>query len=460
METELLIVGSGPAGLMAAYSAASKGHDVTVIERLDSPGGMSASFEINGMRVDYGSHRLHPATSKPLLEILKNILGDDLQTRKRNGRIRVEEKWVTFPLSFSNLVKSLPAKSVSELFKDSLTSPFRQPAEETFAEYIKAGLGPKVFDLVYGPYAKKLWGINAEELHSDLARKRVSAKSHLDILKKLIRSTISNGQNFFYPRNGYGQICERLAEEAENKGARFLFETEIKSIDFTHKEHVTTKTENGSFDSQRVWSTAPFSSLAKMINPSPPPQILESLEQLKYRAMVLVYLICDQERLTEFDAHYFPEIDTPISRISEPKNYREGSDPKNFTIICCEVPCWEGDKIWLASDEELGEMMIDSLAKQGLPKINLLETETRRLPRVYPIYDLDYKERFENLIDWSTSQERLTIFGRQGLFAPDNLHHALSMGHAAATALSSDTSFAHDFWKSSLEEFQTHVVED
>ena len=300
----------------------------------------------------------------------------------------------------------------------------------------------------------------AEELHSDLARKRVSAKSHLDILKKLIRSTINNGQIFFYPRNGYGQICERLAEEAENKGARFLFETEIKSIDLTDKTCVVTKTENGSFDSQRIWSTAPFGSLVKMINPAPSPQIIESLKQLKYRAMVLVYLICDQERLTEFDAHYFPGIDTPISRISEPKNYREGPDPKDFTIICCEVPCWEGDQIWLASDEDLGELMLDSLAKQGLPKINLLDTKTRRLPKVYPIYDLDYREKFENLINWSTSQERLTIFGRQGLFAPDNLHHALSMGHAAANALDSNTSFAHNSWKSSLEEFQTHVVED
>ena len=45
-ETEVLIVGSGPAGLMSAYEAASKGHDVTVIERLDHPGGMSASFEL------------------------------------------------------------------------------------------------------------------------------------------------------------------------------------------------------------------------------------------------------------------------------------------------------------------------------------------------------------------------------------------------------------------------------
>ena len=233
MKTEILIIGSGPAGLMSAYEAASKGHDVAVIERLDRPGGMAASFDINGMRVDYGSHRLHPATSKPLLKILKDVLGEDLQIRNRNGRIRVEEKWVTFPLSFTNLIKSLPPKTVLSLFKDSLTSPFKQPKEETFAEHIKAGLGPKVFDLIYGPYAKKLWGKPAEELHSDLAKKRVSASSHLEILKKLVLSTMRNGQKFFYPRNGYGQICERLAEEAQNKGAKFFFDTEIDSIDLS-----------------------------------------------------------------------------------------------------------------------------------------------------------------------------------------------------------------------------------
>ena len=85
MKTEILIIGSGPAGLMSAYEAASKGHDVAVIERLDRPGGMAASFDINGMRVDYGSHRLHPATSKPLLKILKDVLGKTFKYEIETG---------------------------------------------------------------------------------------------------------------------------------------------------------------------------------------------------------------------------------------------------------------------------------------------------------------------------------------------------------------------------------------
>ena len=59
---EIAIIGSGPAGLMAAWRAAELGHEVKVFESAPTVGGMSGSFEIAGLRVDYGSHRLHPST--------------------------------------------------------------------------------------------------------------------------------------------------------------------------------------------------------------------------------------------------------------------------------------------------------------------------------------------------------------------------------------------------------------
>ncbi len=40
--------------------------------------------------------------------------------------------------------------------------------------------------------------------------------------------------------------------------------------------------------------------------------------------MLLVYLVVPTPQWTPFDAHYLPEGWTPITRISEPKNYRDG----------------------------------------------------------------------------------------------------------------------------------------
>ena len=68
------------------------------------------------------------------------------------------------------------------------------------------------------------------------------------------------------------------------------------------------------------------------------------------RGAILVYLVVPRARYTTFDAHYFPELSTPVSRMNEPKNYRDSDeDPTDRTVLCAEVPCWAGDDVWNAS---------------------------------------------------------------------------------------------------------------
>ena len=61
---------------------------------------------------------------------------------------------------------------------------------------------------------------------------------------------------------------------------------------------------------------------------------------------------------------------------------------------------------------------------------------------------------------WLADHPRLVTFGRQGLFVPDNTHHALAMADAAAGALAADGTFDHDAWARSRAAFRHHVVED
>ncbi len=64
------------------------------------------------------------------------------------------------------------------------------------------------------------------------------------------------------------------------------------------------------------------------------------------------------------------------------------------------------------------------------------------------------------MLSWAESVPGLLTFGRHGLFAHNNSHHALDMGWAAAGALGSDGSFDEAAWASSLVGFASHVVED
>src|SRR5919108_4549548 len=105
---DLIVLGAGPAGVGAAYRTARAGHKVVVLERAPGPGGAAASFELDGIRVDHGSHRLHPAIEPRILDDLQGLLGDELQRRPRNGRIFLEGRWIRFPLRPADLARRLP----------------------------------------------------------------------------------------------------------------------------------------------------------------------------------------------------------------------------------------------------------------------------------------------------------------------------------------------------------------
>ncbi|MGH9027748.1 MAG: protoporphyrinogen/coproporphyrinogen oxidase, partial [Acidimicrobiia bacterium] len=208
-----LVLGGGPAGLGAAYRLAAGGHEVTLLERNSGPGGLAASFEVAGVRVDHGSHRLHSSCAPEILAVLRDLLGPDLQLRRRNGRIRLAGKWVAFPPEPLDLARRLPPGIAAGLVKDTLAAPFRRPPRrDTFAEVVRARLGPTLAERFYLPYVRKIWSEEPDALSGELARRRVGARSLAALVRRLrSRGNAAARRSFYYPRLGYGEICERLA---------------------------------------------------------------------------------------------------------------------------------------------------------------------------------------------------------------------------------------------------------
>ncbi|MCB2110434.1 MAG: FAD-dependent oxidoreductase [Defluviimonas sp.] len=465
------ILGAGPAGIAAAYALSKGKAEVEVLERAAVAGGNSTSFQIDGIWCDYGSHRFHPVADPHVLADVKALLGPDLLLQPRHGRIRLGGRWIHFPLKLQDALLKLPPAFAASLIGDMVLGKFRRKSTgpKSFSSVLYDGLGPTISENFYFPYVRKLWGLDPDKLAVTLAERRVSGSSVGKILGKMLRMIPGlRGETtgrFFYPRQGFGQISSAMVAAAKGQGAAFGFGANIVRIERDGNRVTAVVTKEGEVETRhtpdQVYSTIPLTTLVRLMDPPPPPEVIAAANAIRFRGMILVYLILGTDRFTEYDAHYFPELSIPISRMSEPKNYNSATGPKGKTILCAELPCDPGETWWDMSDEDLGRHYCDWLGQLGLPvNVPVIRTETRRIAHAYPVYDLDYQRHFETVDAWLSTLDGLLSFGRQGLFAHDNTHHAFAMAYAAAEVLTPEGGIDRAKWAEHRHEFESHRVED
>jgi len=472
-KTTIIILGAGPAGLMLACKLLQRTDltlEVTVIEKQHVPGGIAASFQEEGIWLDYGSHRLHPATPEPLLKDIKELIGSSLLRRVRIGRIRLQGRYLKFPLKPFDCLLHLPKSFILGISLDLLRKPFRSASPViSFADQLLQGLGPTVCNTFYFPYAQKLWGYLPEQIDVEQAKKRVSAGTISKILKKMsaflpgIRT--QNSGIFYYPKEGIGQISRALAEKVQELGGRIIYDSRASGI----------TTENGSVSSviitqqnneyhthnaDFVFSTIPVTQTVSLLSSEKNTPAQAAAESLTYRNMVFLYLLMDCEQWQPFDAHYFPEEGYIFSRISEGKNYNGAITPKDKTIICCEIPCQDGDTVWLADDEQLKHIVLKDFKKAAIPIKNLSRVFSKRQANVYPVYTIGYPEKLHIIERHLKQTKGLVSLGRQGLFTHDNIHHTMMMADRAVQCFDKNGQWDTLHWDLFCEEFSGYVVED
>ena len=67
---DVVVIGAGISGLLAALALSKEGKSVLILEKEDAVGGVCRSYEVNGYRIDTGPHAITRLENGPFKELM------------------------------------------------------------------------------------------------------------------------------------------------------------------------------------------------------------------------------------------------------------------------------------------------------------------------------------------------------------------------------------------------------
>lgn len=452
----VVIIGGGITGLTCAYRLARAGHAVEIYEKSASIGGLAGSYRAGDFTFDFGPHEF--CTDNPdLVRLLGDILDDDLLIRHKNAAQHFNGKFVNYPLSPVDVVRQLSPlltlRVTSEVITQRLKSLVYSYSDHSFEKWVANRFGKTLYNQYFGPYTKKVWGVDPDKLDPRTASSRISFNSIFDYLiktsayflfKKNDFSTIHSPlkDKFYYSRGGIGTLTENLARRCREAGV--IFKT---GYGLTHVKHVNNVVKELHFDNGEIIDHFDY-----MVSTMPITGLLSALGHpckhlpIRFRSMVLAFLEIPKTQMSPYSWIYFPNPDICFQRSTEFSHFNAGMTPPGHTGVCLEISCFPEDDIYRADDKT-----VERRVRQDLHRVGLLDPDVPcrahivRKQFVYPIQVIGHLEMIHELLTPVRVLKNGVTTGRQGLYKYCNMNECMEMALAVADRIdASAETFAYE----------------
>lgn len=423
-QQDMIILGGGIAGLAVGYELARRGYQVTVLEKNTHAGGLARTLVFDGYRFDIGGHRFH-SNNEDVVNWLRDLMGADLLQVPRLSHIRMGEKYIRYPLQFPGALKTfdpLTAVQVLLSYAWAKIKPLQEP-HHTFEDWVIHRFGRKLYEVYFKPYTEKVWGIPTTELSAMWAAQRISLPSlAATVMRALIPGrtpppTIID--RFYYPREGFGMITDRLQEEIEARGGKVITDAAVTGVD--PSSGMVTYTHDGAaheVTGATIISTIPLSLLLRMLPAeSGAPAVADSYE-LEYRDLIIVDLALKRDQVSTDSWTYFPDPKLIFGRTHEPKNWSAEMVPSpDVTSLAVEIFTTRGEPVWEMTDDAIIAKVVEQMNAIGwLNSSDFIKGWVLRVPYGYPVYRVGYQVHLQRVLDFLNRWDNLHLVGRTGSF--------------------------------------------
>lgn len=358
------ILGGGILGMTLALRLQQKGHKVTIFEAAEKTGGLTSSWEMNGIVWDRFYHVIL-MSDRNTIRVLKEIgLENELKWSETKTGFYSEGKLY----SMSNIIEFFqfpPINFIDKLrlgftiFYASKIKNWQNLEKISVANWLTKLSGKRVFEKIWLPLLKAKLGDNykntsAAFIWTTIQRMYAARKSGL---KK---------EMFGYVSGGYEKVNSRFADHLSNSGIEIKYNSPVATLKKTESGKMEIKTKDSSFLFDKVISTLGSQQSVKIA-----PELTEA-EKIQHNSIQYLGVICPSLILKNPVSQYYVTniTDTwpPFTGIIEMTALIDNKEIGGDNLVYLPKYVDPGDPLFSAADKEIKEIFLTSLLKM-YPKI-------------------------------------------------------------------------------------------
>lgn len=448
---KIAILGGGISGLSLAYHLIrlinNPDFEIHVFEKESEPGGLCRTMRIGDFLFDYGPHNFH-SRILGFHESMHQLIGEDYREQQFVAQVVFRGRFIPYPMSGADVLKSVPFSTSLACALSFLASLIVRPIspEESFQCFIEQRFGRKMYDVYFGPFTRKVWGIEGSELSADFGKERIGTYNLWDVFKRVFlgirsRATTTSENPFvdirrFYPPSGSGQVIDALFEFC-NSDPRFHLHTGtiVTGLKRADSRIDAVETDRGIYPFDFVFSSISLSSLGDFLG--------TRSDLLSFIATRFLLLMIDRDRILDSSPWvFFADSEIRFNRVSELGIICDGMCPEGKTSLIVEFTSTGQDEVWNASEGKLLEWAFAGLEHNGLLiSSDVIDWRVISVWNTHPLRRVGYRSEVDRLKRIIGSFDNLRTFGRQGTFSH------LNMDHCYHSACELANSFLRDFFE-------------